>query len=267
MTKIEGRDEGYLARVTHAKNQWSALVSPSSYATQAFRSAFQYNGPVLELGYPRNDVFYMTNLDEKRESIRRKLNIAEDKKVILYVPTFRGNQKKGKKFTMKNKINFRIFERRLGEDYVLLIREHVVVASKLNIPKEFRHNIINVSKYPDIQELMIASDMLVTDYSSVMFDYANTNKPMYFYCYDLDEYGDMRGFYFDLEEQAPGPILNLFRSIAKEGQYWDNYGEKYRAFQNRFVPLDGPNRAEKVYKAFFKRLLKVFLKFFNHLFI
>ncbi|GEQ38689.1 hypothetical protein TH5N_18550 [Tetragenococcus halophilus] len=81
------------------------------------------------------------------------------------------------------------FKRRLGEDYVLLIRGHVVVASKLNIPEEFRHNIINVSKYPDIQELMIASDMLVTDYSSVMFVYANTNKPMYFYCYSLDEHG------------------------------------------------------------------------------
>ena len=255
--QIEGRDEGYLARVTHAKNQWSALVSPSSYATQTFRSAFQYNGPVLELGYPRNDVFYMPNLDEKRENIRRKLNISEDKKVILYAPTFRDNQKKGKRFTMKNKINFRIFERRLGEDYVLLIREHVVVASKLIIPEEFRHNIINVSKYPDIQELMIASDMLVTDYSSVMFDYANTNKPMYFYCYDLDEYDDMRGFYFDLEEQAPGPIVkntsNLFRAIAKGHQYWDNYGEKYQVFQDRFTPLDGPDRAEKVYKAFFKR--------------
>ncbi|NRR75401.1 CDP-glycerol glycerophosphotransferase family protein [Tetragenococcus halophilus] len=94
--QIEGRDEGYLARVTHAKNQWSALVSPSSYATQTFRSAFQYNGPVLELGYPRNDVFYMPNLDEKRENIRRKLNISEDKKVILYAPTFRDNQKKGR---------------------------------------------------------------------------------------------------------------------------------------------------------------------------
>ncbi|MDN6572416.1 MAG: CDP-glycerol glycerophosphotransferase family protein, partial [Staphylococcus equorum] len=128
--QIEGRDEGYLDRVTHAKNQWSALVSPSPYATHAFRSAFQYNGPVLELGYPRNDVFYEPNIYEKRESIRQKLNIAEDEKVILYAPTFRDNQKKGKKFTMKNKINFRIFERRLGEDYVLLIREHVVVASK-----------------------------------------------------------------------------------------------------------------------------------------
>lgn len=63
--QIEGRDEGYLARVTHEKNLWSTLESPSSYATQSFRSAFQYNGPVLDLGYPRNDVFYIPNLDEK----------------------------------------------------------------------------------------------------------------------------------------------------------------------------------------------------------
>lgn len=254
--QIAGRDEGYLARVTHATKQWSALVSPSPYATEAFRSAFLYDGPILELGYPRNDIFYTDDLKERKENIRHKLGIPEDKKVILYAPTFRDNQKKGKKFIMKNKINFRIFERRLGDDYVLLVREHVVVASKLKIPEEFRPNIINVSKYPDIQELMIASDMLVTDYSSVMFDYMNTNKPVYFYCYDLDEYDDMRGFYFDLEKEAPGPIVkntsNLCRTIAKEEKYWDVYGEKYKTFQNRFVPLDGPNRAEKVYKKFFK---------------
>lgn len=255
--QIEGRDEGYLARVTHAKNQWSALVSPSPYATKAFRSAFQYNGPVLELGYPRNDVFYTDDLDERIEDIRHKLNIPDGKSVILYTPTFRDNEKKGKKFVRKNKINFRIFERRLGENYVLLIREHVVVASKLKIPEEFRHNIINVSNYPNVQELMIASDMLVTDYSSVMFDYVNTNKPIYFYCYDLDEYNKMRGFYFNLEKEAPGPIVkntsNLFRVIAKNEQYWKKYGQKYQAFQKRFAPLDGPNRAEKVYKKFFKR--------------
>ncbi len=254
--QIEGRDEGYLARVTHAKNQWSALVSPSAYATNAFRSAFQYKGPVLELGYPRNDIFYTEDLEERKSKIRQKLAIPEDKKVILYAPTFRDNEKKGKKFVRKNKINFRIFERRLGKDHILLIREHVVVSNKLKIPEEFRHNIINVSKYPNIQELMIASDMLVTDYSSVMFDYVNTGKPVYFYCYDLHEYNDMRGFYFDLEKEAPGPIVKnsskLCRAIAKNNQYWDNYKEQYLAFQNRFTPLDGPNRSEKVYKKFFK---------------
>src|SRR5699024_6593766 len=110
--QIEGRDEGYLDRVTHAKNQWSALISPSPYATKAFRSAFQYEGEILEEGYPRNDIFYEENLKDKGEQIRRNLGIETNKKVILYAPTFRDNRKKGKKFISENKINFRIFERR-----------------------------------------------------------------------------------------------------------------------------------------------------------
>src|SRR5699024_5120424 len=249
-------DEGYLDRVTHAKNQWSALISPSPYATRAFRSAFQYEGKILEEGYPRNDIFYNGNLKEKQDKIRHELGLDLNKKVILYAPTFRDNQKKGKKFVAENKINFRIFERRLGDEYVLLIREHVLIANKLKIPEKFQHNILNVSKYPNIQDLMIVSDMLVTDYSSVMFDYLNTHKPIYFYCYDLDEYDDMRGFYFDLEKEAPGPIVknssNLFRAISHENDYWNTYQQKYQNFQDKFIPLDGHNRAEKIYKEFFK---------------
>lgn len=254
--EVLGRDDGYLKRVTKAKNQWSSLISPSPYATTAFRSAFQYDGEIIEKGYPRNDIFYQSNIIQINESIREKLNIPLDKKVILYAPTFRDNQKKNGKFVMKNKINFRIFERRLGKDYVLLIREHVVVASKLKIPKEFKENIIDVSKYPSIQDLMIVSDMLITDYSSVMFDYLNTNKPIYFYCYDIDEYNDMRGFYFDLESEAPGPIVKnssmLFRSIKNNDLYWQTYGGKYKDFKDKFTPLDGSDTASKVYQDFFR---------------
>lgn len=248
--KIEGRDEGYLERVSRAKDQWSALLSPSPYATKAFQSAFNYDGEIIESGYPRNDIFYDENIDVKREKVRKKLNIEPGKKVILYAPTFRDNQKVGKKFVMKNKINFRIFNRRLGNDYVLLVREHVLIASKLNIPEEMRESIIDVSRYPDIQELMLASDMLITDYSSVMFDYLNTNKPIYFFCYDLDEYDQIRGFYFNFEEEAPGPIVknssNLCRVISESEGYWKKYEEKYHTFQNKFIPLDGANSTEKI---------------------
>jgi CDP-glycerol glycerophosphotransferase len=103
---ISGRTEGYLDRVTHAKNQWSALVSPSPYATKAFRSAFLYDGPVIEKGYPRNDIFNSKDAKSIREHVRKTLNIAENKKVILYAPTFRDYEKHGKKFVMENEINF-----------------------------------------------------------------------------------------------------------------------------------------------------------------
>jgi CDP-glycerol glycerophosphotransferase (TagB/SpsB family) len=256
LSTIEGRDEGYLKRVSNAKDQWTALISPSPYASKAFKSAFLYDSDILELGYPRNDIFYKDDIENDKEKIKQKLGIPDNKKVILYAPTFRDNQKKGKSFIFKNKINMRIFNRRLGNDYVLLIREHVVVASKLKIPEELQSNVIDVSQYSNIQDLMIASDILVTDYSSVMFDYLNTNQPIYFYCYDLDEYDDMRGFYFDFEKEAPGPIIkntsNLCRAILKDDDYWETYQEKYELFQTKFIPLDGPNRAEVVYKEFFK---------------
>lgn len=254
---ISGRTEGYLDRVTHAKNQWSALVSPSPYATKAFRSAFLYDGPVIEKGYPRNDIFNSKDAKSIREHVRKNLNIAENKKVILYAPTFRDYEKHGKKFVMENEINFEQFEEKLGDNYVLLMRQHVVVASRLKIPAEMRHNIINVSNYPSIQELMLASDMLVTDYSSVMFDYLNTNQPIYFFAYDLEKYLELRGVYFDFAKEVPGPLVKtsdeLLTAISNNDLYWSQYLESYKRFQNKFIPFDGPNTSETVYKDFFKR--------------
>ncbi|MFD1429515.1 CDP-glycerol glycerophosphotransferase family protein [Lacticaseibacillus mingshuiensis] len=251
---IEGRTPGYLKRVTHAKDQWSALVSPSDYATKAFRSAFQYEGPVIEQGYPRNDVFYGPQAQVIRDETRKRLGIADDQKVILYAPTFRDYENVGNKFVMRNELDFDAFEKILGDDHVLLMREHVIVASKLQIPTDYRHNIKNVSNYPSVQELMLASDMLITDYSSIMFDYLNLSRPIYFFCYDLEQYVAERGTYFDFVKEVPGPIVRtadeLLESIADSASYWQHYRDAYTNFQNRFTPLDGPHTAAKVVDQF-----------------
>ena len=257
---IPGRKPGYLKRVTHAKNQWTALVSPSSYATKAFRSAFQYEGPVIEKGYPRNDLFFAEDVETTRQKIRKQLDIAPDKKVILYAPTFRDYEKSHGRFVLDNQLDFDEFEHQLGDDYVLLMREHVVVASKLQIPEAMSHNIINVSNYPSVQELMIASDMLITDYSSIMFDYLDTNKPIYFFCYDLEKYLTLRGVYFDFTKEVPGPLVDsaaaLFNEIGQGDQYWQTYGEKYQAFKQKFAPHDGKHTADIVYQTFFSMVNK-----------
>lgn len=255
---IEGRKPGYLKRVTHAKNQWSALVSPSPYATKAFRSAFQYQGPVIEAGYPRNDIFYAADVDQVRQRVRQELGITPEQRVILYAPTFRDYEKSHGRFVLDNQLDFEQFESQLGDDYVLLMREHVVVASKLRIPEAMRHNVINVSNYPNVQELMVASDALVTDYSSIMFDYLNTDKPLYFFCYDLEKYLELRGVYFDFTKEVPGPIVKdataLFTAIGKgDASYWQTYGTKYQSFKQKFVPNDGPDTATKVYQQFLDR--------------
>jgi len=93
---IHGRDEDYLKRVSFATRQWDYLLSPSEYATNAFKSAFRYKGNILELGYPRNDLFYKKDVQDITTKVKNRLNIPKDKKVILYAPTFRDNQKEKK---------------------------------------------------------------------------------------------------------------------------------------------------------------------------
>lgn len=255
--EIQGRDETYLARVSEAVNRWDYLVSPSKYASDSFKSAFKYTGPILEVGYPRNDIFFRENPDSEIEQIRDKLNIEPGKKVILYAMTFRDNQTKAGRFTMDLALDLQRFHERFGDEYVLLIRMHVVISKRLRIPEEYRESIINVSAYPDIQELMLLSDILITDYSSVFFDYLNTNNPILFYTYDLEEYRDkLRGFYLDFEKDAPGPLCieedTLLDAITNIEQVQEEYRDKYQEAKNRFCYLDDGNAAQRVVDKVFK---------------
>src|SRR5699024_10425218 len=208
VSEFKGRDETYKHRVNNAISRWDYLISPSSYASEKFRTAFNYKKEILEIGYPRNDQYFYNN-ETKQEQILKHLNISSDKKVILYAPTFRDDQtlSSGKHLFDLNLDLFELKEK-LGKDYVFLLRPHVIVARNLKIPDSLKDFVINVSKYDDINDLMLITDILITDYSSVMFDFANTNKPMIFYTYDLEHYRDnLRGFYMNFIEEAPGPLV------------------------------------------------------------
>src|SRR5699024_3281888 len=127
----------------------------------------------------------------------------------LYAPTFRDNKtSKKNKFLFDLKLDLYQMQEHLGDEYVLLLRTHVVISNKLKIDESLRDFVFNVTKYPDMQELLLISDILITDYSSSMFDFANTKKPLLFFTYDLEEYKEnIRGFYMDFENEAPGPLL------------------------------------------------------------
>lgn len=242
--------------MSEAVKTWDYLVSPSAYATNSFKSAFQYQGKVIEEGYPRNDVFYREQDAWEMRELKQKLEIPANKKVILYAPTFRDNQKKGKQFTMDLPIDFEVFQQQLGDEYVLLIRLHVVVSKKVKIDDEYKDTIINVSNYPDIQELMLLSDLLITDYSSVFFDYLNTDKPILFYTYDLEEYRDqLRGFYMDFEREAPGPLClteqSLYDAITHLEKTKEQYAERYAIGKEKFCYLDDGQAAERVVEKVF----------------
>jgi CDP-glycerol glycerophosphotransferase len=248
---IHGRDSEYVDRASAAANQWSVLVSPSPYATKAICSAFRYDGAVIEQGYPRNDLFHREDRDAIGARVRRMLGIPADKKVVLYAPTFRDNQAVGNRFAFSLPFDLGRFHEAMGEDTVLLLRMHVLVRKGLRIPPELDSSVLDVSAYPEIQELFLASDVLVTDYSSVLFDFATLRRPMIFFAYDLVSYrDDLRGFYLDYETDLPGPVVTsedtLYDALLSLDRIEKEYGGRYDAFLARFNPMDDGQAARRV---------------------
>jgi CDP-glycerol glycerophosphotransferase len=255
LENIHGRDEGYVERVEKAKNQWSYLLSQSSYATQKLKSAFRYEGEVLELGYPRNDILINeANNQEYIHKIKRNLNIPKDKKVILYAPTFRDNsEKKGNNFSMNLVIDFDKFLNKIPEEYILLLRLHVLVNQNISLTYEQKERIIDVSSFSDIQELYLVSDMLITDYSSVFFDYANLNRPIIFYAYDLESYrDDLRGFYLDYDNDLPGSIVKTEEELYEQILLSRNISVDYSDFRKKYLPKDDGSATKRVVNEIFK---------------
>lgn len=258
ITEVHGRDDGYLERVTTATKQWTHLISPSEYTSKIMRSAYAFGGEAVELGYPRNDILIGTEASQRETEVRESLGLPEGCKTVLYAPTFRDDSGTGRgKFTFELPMSLEAFDSRFGQDTVLMLRMHVLISNAVKIPEELSNRIIDVSSYPDIQELYLASDVVITDYSSVFFDYSLLRRPIIFYAYDLENYRDnLRGFYLDYASALPGPIVEteeqlwncLERALAGE----EIGGTDREEFIARFAPNDDGSAARRVVERFFK---------------
>lgn len=254
----EGRRPGYLERMALQTGYWSALLSPSRYATECFRSAFRFTGEVLELGYPRNDVLAGPDLAQRRAATRSRLGVPSDARVVLFAPTFRDNARQGGRYAFAPGLDFRALADQLPDDVVFLVRAHQVAGRSAQVPLEVRHRIVDVTLYEDSQDLLAAADALITDYSSTMFDFALTRRPMLFFCPDLEQYGtEVRGFYFDFEAEAPGPILRTQEQLVAALHELDGLTERYRdrieTFVTRFGPLEDGRAAARVVDQLLRR--------------
>ena len=161
------------------------MISPSAFCTEKFVSAFDLKDKsiVKEVGYPRNDFLYKYT-DKDINRIKRSLGISKDKKVILYAPTWRDDQhKSGVGYTYEVNINFDKLRKELSKDYVILFRAHYFVSSIFDFSK-YEGFIYNVSNVDNVNDLYVISDLLITDYSSVFFDYSILKRPVLFYMYD-----------------------------------------------------------------------------------
>lgn len=238
----------------HDSKMYNYMISPSKYCTEKLISSFNLEklgkkDIMIEKGYPRNDELFKFD-DKYVKKIKEDLGIPLDKKVIMYAPTFRDNQHKlGVGYTHDLILDLNKLKEKLGNDYVILLRLHYHVANKINVYKHLGF-IYDVSNYNNINDLYIISDMLITDYSSVFFDYANLKRPILFYMYDLDTYkNNTRDFYIDLEE-LPGPIITkeeeLLKSIENIEQVKEQYDETYKKFNDKFNYLDDGDSSKRV---------------------
>jgi CDP-glycerol glycerophosphotransferase len=241
---------GQIARLTRDIDRWDILVSPNAVSTKTQRRAFGFNGEVIETGYPRNDILSSPRRDSVRERVRRRLDLPDDITVVLYTPTFRDDAvfAPGRP-DIELGLSVEKLAEQLGPGHCLLLRLHYLTTDRR--PTVQGAGLRDVSYYPDVAELYLAADAMVTDYSSTMFDFAVTGKPLLFFSYDLERYRDeLRGFYFDFERHAPGPVLRTAEDLADAVLHLDEvrhrYEDRYARFQERYCPLDDGHATARV---------------------
>lgn len=247
--------EEYREEFRRNAGMWDVLISQNEFSTVTFRRAFDYKGKILETGYPRNDDLFTYNTQENVNSIRMKLGLPTDKRIILYAPTWRDDDSNGLgRYNFSCGLDIELMKQNFGKDSVLAIKYHYLVDDNIDWSPygDFVH-VFDQSE--DITEIYLASDILITDYSSVMFDYSLLNRPMYFYCYDLFKYKNtLRGFYFDFEKTAPGPISLTTEKLVediKNGVTEDHRG-RYESFVEKYNPWDDGHASEKTIQYLFR---------------
>ncbi|AVR00502.1 CDP-glycerol--glycerophosphate glycerophosphotransferase [Oceanobacillus iheyensis] len=250
--------EKYKRNFLKESQKWDYLISPNAYSTEIFKRAFEFDREILETGYPRNDYLINSNTPLRIHEIKKRMGLPLNKKIILYAPTWRDNQyhKKGE-YKFDYEMDFEKMKDRLGDQYILLLRLHYLVRENISI-EGAEGFVYDCSLHEDIRELYLVSDLLVTDYSSVFFDYANLKKPIIFYVHDLEEYRDkLRGFYFDLELDAPGPLVKTTEELVNEITSTDTDGHKVRAseesFYMKYCYLEDGNASRRVVEHIFKK--------------
>lgn len=191
----------------------------------------------IEVGLPRNDAL-ANYTEEEREQIRRKLGLPDNKKVILYCPTFREYEKdENLGVVLAPPMDLKKWEAELGDQYVLLFRAHYEVSKVMEVQEN--DFVRNVTDYPALNDLMIVSDILISDYSSIFFDYSIMDKCMLHFTYDFDKYEEKRGMYFDIRDYLSGAdsedgVIAILRDLNIQRE-----SEKTVAFRNKYMNFYG----------------------------
>lgn len=258
MDDVHSANPRYKDIVYRQTREWDYLLSDNPFSTEKFQSCFLFEKEkILEYGYPANDPMYAPDRETQAAKIKQKLGIPADKKVILYAPTWRDdNFYEAGQYGFDLDLDVNRLQKEFGEEYVLLLRLHYFIVDQLDLSK-FGDFTVDGSSYDDITDLYLISDILITDYSSVFFDFANLKRPVLYYTYDLEKYRDvLRGFYLDMEKDLPGPLLltndEVVDAIKHIDEIQEKYKDRYEEFYNRFCCVDDGNAAKRVVEKVFQ---------------
>lgn len=227
--------------------KYTYMVSPNAFSTEVFQSAFQIDRRrLIETGYPRND-FLSSVTREQIAKIKQKLHIPLHKKVILYAPTWRDNSFVTTGYTFTLQADFYKWKKVLGDEHIVVFKPHYLIINTCQDDTSLHGFLYTMEANADINDLYVISDMLVTDYSSVFFDYAILYRPIYFYMYDVVEYKEeLRGFYLDIEKELPGDIdVQEDSLLAKIASSTFDY-ERLKQFNARFNYAQSGDCSKKV---------------------
>lgn len=233
----DGGERAGLPGLLRRCSRWDYSVSQNAFTTPIWERVYPTRYESLEVGYPRNDVLATAGAADV-ERIRAELGIPDGRRVALYAPTHREYHEE-----FVPMLDLAALARRLGDDWLLLARAHYFYGG---LDLGAGGAVMDVSGHPSIEALCIASDALVTDYSSIMFDYAVLDRPIVIHAPDWEEYRDKRGTYFDLMAEPPGPVSRTEAELAEALLAGDAAPDLRSAFRARFCSLDDGRAAERV---------------------
>ena len=246
LDKSFGVDARFVARVSIHQNYDVCLVSSAAMApfyADAFRLPEERF--TARYGIPRTDVLLdPVARDRAVEDVRRRYRLPPGRRVVLYAPTFRGDSIGAA--TAGPLVDLRVLRDTLADDHVLLLRLHPFVREAVAITPDLAEFVRDASAHPDANALLLASDVLVTDYSSLIFEFALLGRPMVFFAPDLDEYEAERGFYFDYRSGVPGPVVDTSAGVAAAIRAGDPDPARVEAFARWAFDVADGHATERV---------------------
>jgi CDP-glycerol glycerophosphotransferase len=238
-------------RFKAAVNRFDHFLVRSEYDVRNLIEAFEARAEPLRVGYPRNDALLAADRAERAAALRDRFGFPADRRILLYAPTFRTAD-------ASFEIGFDLdeFAREFGRTHLLVVRAHYL--NTVRVPLAAKSAVLDLSSHPDVTELMLASDALITDYSSVMFDYALLDRPMVFFVPDAAGYSRDRGTYFDLADRAPGPyttdqgaFFEALRTLPGDDAAPDPYRTARKTFAHEFGEYETGTAAQQIVQRFF----------------